>query len=89
VNKEITLPIVNYRGEFSYRHIQPTKLEYKHSEWHGNTYHIQSYDFDKNTLREYDLIGIIRGVVVHTLKVIGENPSCSKVDGIIKSMEEL
>ena len=89
MNKELHLPYQNYKGEYSVRYVQPVSLSYKNSEWHGDCWHLEAYDIDKQAKREFDLEKIIRGTVQFTIKSLGESAHESKVQGIMNKIKGL
>lgn len=87
MNKEIKLPVQNYKGEYSVRHLQPLEVCYKETEYHGACWHFTGYDLDKQAKRDFELDKIVRGVVHFTLRTLGESAHESKVDGIMNAMK--
>lgn len=88
MNKELNLPVFNYKNEFSVRQVQPISLEYKHSDYHGECWHLSGYDFNKESIRDFEFDKVVRGVIHFTLETLGENSHDSKVDGIMNKLKE-
>lgn len=84
----ITIPYINFRGNFKSRRIEPLSIEYGYTEWHGEAYTLIAYDYGKSAKRSFCLQDIIRGAIVHTLESVGEVASESKVSGIMNKLNE-
>lgn len=88
MSASIKVPVVNWKGEFTYRHIEPQEIEHKKSDYHGEAWHLSAYDYDKEQMRGFDLTGIIKGVIVHTLKEAQVVVTPERVEGVLRMIEK-
>ncbi len=86
--KNISFPTYNYKDEYSVRDITPIKMEYKQTEYHGETWHIQAYDHNKQDYRDFSLDNFVKGVIHFTLESVQANPTESKVEGVFNKLKQ-
>lgn len=54
---KVIIDYTNHRGERGFRKIQPDRIEYTHSDWHGpgKQWILFAVDLEKRVLREFSM----------------------------------
>ena len=69
MSENLTIPYINYKGEFSVREVHPDCIEYqKDNSYHGDTWIMNASTPSKKDYRDYCFEDIIRGAILYTLK---------------------
>lgn len=86
---KLIFPYVNYKGEFSIRSIEPTKIGFQQKNlYHGeNCFILNGYDHEKQAFREFCFDDILRGTIIHTLESMKIVVTEERVSGIMDKLK--
>lgn len=82
----VKIPYINYKGEYSVRWIEPMKIGFTNTSYHGECYTITGFDLDKQEKREFSLQDVIKGSILATLKAMNIVATKERVDGIYEKI---
>lgn len=83
----LIIPYINYRNEYNIREVIPANVTFDYgNKYHQDAWLLPSVDVEKGQFRDFSFDGLLRGMVVHTLKSIGECVTDSKIDGIMNKL---
>lgn len=69
MSENLTIPYINYKGEFSVREVNPDYISYeKDNSYHGDAWIMNAYTPSKGDYRDYCVEDIIRGAILYTLR---------------------
>ena len=82
----VKIPYINYKGEYSVRWIEPMKVGFTDTSYHGECYTITAFDLNKQEKRKFSLQDVIKGSILATLKQMDIVVTQERVNGIYEKI---
>lgn len=82
----VKIPYINYKEEYSVRWIEPMKVGFTNTKFHGECYTITAFDLDKQEKREFSLQDVIKGSILATLEQMDIVVTQERVNGIYEKI---
>lgn len=79
----------NHQGKVGLRSVHPCSIVYEEgNRWHGDSWLIKAYDYDKQQMRDFCVDDVIIGTIIQTLKTMKIVATEDRIQGIMDKMKQ-